>query len=342
MSQIGAGQIIESDLKRIHQQVDMSCFRAKRILVAGGAGFLGTWLCDLLVLSGAFVECVDNLSTGLFDNIRHLIGHRDFTFTESDVTQTEFEDKRYDLIFHLASRASPEEYQQYPVQTLLANSSGTWNLLELAKRSHATTVYASSSEVYGDSQVLPTPETYWGWVNPIGVRSCYDEGKRFGEALCMAYKRGNAMDVRIIRIFNTFGPRIREDGAYGRAVSRFISQALKGNDITVYGDGNQTRSFCYVTDTLSGILRVASNETARGEVLNIGNPQETRILEIAQRINKLAGDNSRISYKPLPPDDPVRRCPDISKAKRLLGWEPVIPLDDALKRTVEWFTLRSE
>ncbi len=341
MAKLGADQIIRSGLQSIRQQVDVSIFREKRVLVAGGAGFLGSWLCDLLVSADAKVHCIDNLSTGLADNIQHLISRRGFTFTKSDVTQTDFKDAKYDLIFHFASRASPEEYQQHPIQTLLANSIGTQNMLEIGRRSGATVVYASSSEVYGDSRVLPTPDTYCGYVNPVGVRSCYDEGKRFGEALCMAYRRSHGLDVRIIRIFNTFGPRIREDGAYGRALSRFVAQSLKRDNLTVYGNGSQTRSFCYVSDTLGGILKIASNEAAKGEVFNIGSSNEITILELAHKINSLVGSKSKIDYKPLPSDDPARRCPDTSKAKQLLGWEPVIGLDDALKITVEWFRIES-
>lgn len=334
-------RIIGSDLQEVRQQLSETDFLSRRVLVTGGAGFVGSWLCDLLVSANATVHCIDDLSTGLEDNINHLLGAKNFTFAKTDVTQPGLKDEKYDLILHLASRASPEEYQQHPIQTLLANSVGTWNMLELARKNDATMLYTSSSEVYGDCQVIPTPETYWGRVNPIGVRSCYDEGKRFGEALCMAYQRSNGLDVRIIRIFNTFGPRIREDGAHGRAVSRFIAQALKGHDITVYGDGTQTRSFCYVTDTLTGILKVIAADEAKGEVFNIGNPYEMSILELARKVNQLAGNKSKIVHKPLPPDDPVRRCPDISKAKQLLDWEPKIGLDDALKKTIEWFRLKT-
>lgn len=333
--------IIGSDLQEVEQQLSQTGFPSRRVLVTGGAGFVGSWVCDLVVRANAFVHCIDNLSTGLEDNINHLLGAKNFTFAERDVTHPDSKDEQYDLILHLASRASAEEYQKHPIQTLLANSVGTWNMLELARKNDATMLYTSSSEVYGDCQVIPTPETHWGRVNPIGVRSCYDEGKRFGEALCMAYQRSHGLDVRIIRIFNTFGPRIREDGTYGRAVSRFIAQALKGHDITVYGDGTQTRSFCYVTDTLTGILKVITADEAKGEVFNIGNPYEMSILELARKVNELAGNKSKIVHKSLPSDDPIRRCPDISKAKQLLGWEPKIGLDDALKKTIEWFRLKT-
>lgn len=331
--------VVGSDLQSLEQQLDKSVFRSKRVLVAGGAGFIGSWLCDMLVSANALVHCIDNLSTGLSENIDHLSSLKNFKFTQLDVTQFDLNED-CDLVFHLASRASPSEYQQYPVQTLLANSIGTRNMLELVRKNDATLLYASSSEVYGDAQVVPTPETYWGVVNPIGVRSCYDEGKRFGEALCMAYQRSHGLDIRIARIFNTFGPRIRADGAYGRVVSRFIQQALARHDITVYGNGGQTRSLCYITDTLSGLSKMASTDSARGEIFNIGNPHEISISDLAQRILELTGSDSKIAYEHLPPDDPVRRCPDISKAKHVLGWEPEASLDDALKKTIEWFRFR--
>ena len=333
-------QIICSDLHEVRQELDEDAFSSRRVLVTGGAGFVGSWLCDILVSAKAIVHCVDNLSTGVIENIDHLPDVENFSFEEMDVTQLGLHDEKYDMIFHLASRASPEEYQQHPIETLLANSLGTWNILELARKSDAILLYTSSSEAYGNPQVVPTPETYWGMVNPIGARSCYDEGKRFSEALCMAYQRSCGLDVLIARIFNTFGPRIRQDGAYGRAVARFIGQALRGHDITVYGDGKQTRSFCYITDTLIGLLKMIVSNRAKGEVLNIGNSHEIRILDLAQLIDQLAGSRSKIIFGPLPCDDPPRRCPDISKARQMLGWEPKVCLEDALKRTIEWFRLK--
>lgn len=213
-------------------------------------------------------------------------------------------------------------------------------MLDIARGNHATLVYASSSEVYGDAQQIPTPETCWGRVNPIGPRSCYDEGKRYGEALCMAYKAAHNVDVRITRIFNTYGPRIRADGAYARAVSRFILQALRGESLTVFGDGKQTRSFSYITDTITGILKVATTPAARGELFNIGNPHEITILELARKIKELTGSSSPIVHKPLPPDDPRRRCPDISKAKKILGWSPAVPLEEGIRKTIAWLRER--
>ena len=214
---------------------------------------------------------------------------------------------------------------------------GTEKLLEFARKTDSTFIYASTSEVYGDSELIPTPETYWGKVNPNGPRSCYDEGKRYGEALCAAYRKEYGIDVRIARIFNTYGPRLRADGAYGRAVSRFIAQALKGEDISVFGDGKQTRSFCYVTDTISGILKMAYTDAVKGETINIGNPNEISIMALAKLITKFVPTKSKITFQPLPADDPKRRCPDISKAKRLLDWYPRVDLDEGLQKTIEWF-----
>jgi len=315
---------------------DVAYFRGKRAFVAGGAGFLGSWLCETLIKSGADVVCVDNLATGLEQNISDLKGRRNFVFEKLDIAEKAL-DEDVDLIFHFASRASPEEYQQHPVETLLANSDGTRRILDTARKCGARVIYASSSEVYGHPTVVPTPESYWGLVNSVGPRSCYDEGKRFGEALCMAYVRAYDTDVRIARIFNTYGPRIRGDGAYARSASRFIFQALRGQPLTIYGDGKQTRSFCYVTDTVSALLQTASTELAKGEVLNIGNPHETTILALANLVSKLVGGRREITYGPLPPDDPPRRCPDISKARTILRWEPRVGLEEGLAKTIQWF-----
>ena len=315
---------------------NLSGFRGMRILVAGGAGFLGSWLSEALANAGSSVTCADNLATGRQANISHLRTHENFQFEKLDISEG-IADRHYDLMFHFASRASPEEYQQHPVETMLANSAGTRNILEAALKYNSRVVYASSSEVYGNADMVPTPESYWGHVNPIGPRSCYDEGKRFGEALCMAYARAYNLDIRIVRIFNTYGPRIRADGTYARAASRFIKQALNAEPVTVYGDGSQTRSFCFVTDAIDAILRVAKSDSARGEVLNIGNPHEITILSLAQLIERLTGASHAIKYGPLPEDDPPRRCPDISKARALLGWEPKVGLEEGLVKTIKWF-----
>lgn len=309
-------------------------FSQKKILVTGGAGFLGSWLVSVFAFAHAKVDCIDNLATGFKKNIDHL-NQVNFISTSVEDYDT---DSEYDYIFHFASRASPEEYQQYPVQTLMANSLGTMKMLDLAKKkSGSILVYASSSEVYGDGNVFPTPETYYGYVNPIGIRSCYDEGKRFGEALCMAYFRNYGTDVRIVRIFNTYGERIREDGAYARALPRFVVQALKGLPITIYGDGSQTRSFTYVSDTIRGILKLATTPNLAGEVFNIGNNEEMTILKLAETILRKTGSSSKFTFSPLGQDDPKRRQPDVTKAREKLGWTPQVSLEEGLVPTIEYF-----
>ena len=318
-----------------------SDFRGLKTLVAGGAGFLGSWLSEALLAFGSRVTCIDNLATGREANISHLKSDDNFQFELFDISEG-IADRHFDLIFHFASRASPEEYQQHPVETMLANSIGTRNILQTALKYNSRVVYASSSEVYGHPDLVPTPESYWGNVNPIGPRSCYDEGKRFGEALCMAYLRAHNLDIRIVRIFNTYGPRIRGDGAYARAASRFINQALRGEPLTVYGNGTQTRSFCFVTDTIRGILQIAVSDAAKGEVFNIGNPNEITILTLAHLIGRLAGGGHEVKYAPLPEDDPPRRCPDISKALSILRWEPKVGLEEGLSQTIRWFRENKE
>lgn len=332
--------IIKNDINIILRKLDPNIFKEKKVLITGGAGFLGSWLCNTLTACGSKVYCIDNFSTGLKTNIDHLLDLGNFHLTQTEVEKISTDLGKFDLILHFASRASPNDYQNHPIQTLTANSIGTMRTLELARKSDATFLFASSSEVYGDADVIPTPENYWGKVNPIGSRSCYDEGKRFGEALCTAYHKQHGVDARIARIFNTYGPRLREEGGYGRAVSRFIAQALKGEDITVYGDGSQTRSFCYITDTIPGILKLATSPKAKGETINIGNPLETRIIDLAHLVKRLTNSNSKITFHPLPPDDPKRRCPDIAKAKRLLNWQPKVPLEEGLDKTIEWFRLK--
>ena len=329
--------IVDSDLQSLRNEVKEDVFKSKKAFIAGGAGFIGSWLSDILILAGARVSCIDNLSTGLVENIRHLINDSNFKFNELDVCSLNQIDGRYELVIHFASRASPEDYQRHPIETLATNSHGTQALLELARKNDASFIYASTSEVYGDAKVTPTPETYWGNVNPIGLRSCYDEGKRFGEALCIAYCRTYGLDVRITRLFNTYGPRLRPDGFYGRALSRFIEQSYYERDITVYGKGDQTRSFCYITDTIRAIIRVVARKEMKGEVVNIGNPNEITILELAQKIKTIVNSKSKITFLQQPPDDPQRRCPDISKAKRVLDWSPNVTLDEGLRRTVAWF-----
>jgi UDP-glucuronate decarboxylase len=315
-------------------------FENKSVLITGAAGFLGSWLTDVIVEAKGKVDCVDNLSTGKKENLDHLQNRVEVFI--SDVERfNPSGDKKYDYIFHLSSRASPEEYQEHPVETLEANSTGTRRMLDLSRQHDSKVIFSSTSEVYGDAQVIPTPETYFGNVNPIGVRSCYDEGKRYGEALCMAFHRSFGLRVRIARIFNTYGERIREDGVYARALPRFVNQALNDQPITIYGDGNQTRSFCYVTDTLNGILKLATKEDIDGEVFNIGNPQEITILSLASKIIEMTKSKSKITHHLAPPDDPRRRRPDISKAVRILDWSPEVNLDYGLQRTIDYFRKRS-
>lgn len=328
---------VQDDVRKVVSEIGDD-FKGKRVLITGGAGFLGSWLCEATLKSNAEVTCVDNMSTGRMENIEHLLStcKSSFRFINACAENIRIKDS-HDYVFHFASRASPEEYQQHPIETLKANSLGTLNMLEHAMKGKSVMVYASTSEVYGDAQIVPTPETYWGNVNPIGVRSCYDEGKRFGEALCMAYSKEHGLDVRVARIFNTYGQRIRADGAYARALPRFINQALRNQPITIFGDGAQTRSFCYVSDTITGILKLAAARKLSGEVLNIGNPHEVTINELAKTIIELTSAKSIITKSPPQPDDPRRRKPDISKAMRMLNWKPTVGLQEGLKRTIEWF-----
>ncbi|MBT1076725.1 UDP-glucuronic acid decarboxylase family protein [Geobacter grbiciae] len=304
-----------------------------RVLVTGGAGFIGSHLCERLVSDGHEVLCIDNFFTGCKNNILPLLGNPRFELIRHDITEPIL--LEVDQIYHLACPASPVHYQYNPVKTIKTSVMGTINMLGLAKRVRARILLASTSEVYGDPQVHPQPETYWGNVNPIGIRSCYDEGKRVAETLMMDYHRQNGVDIRIVRIFNTFGPRMAEHD--GRVVSNFIVQALKGEDITVYGDGSQTRSFCYVSDLVDGLVRMMSCEGFTGPV-NLGNPGETTILEFARRIIALTGSKSRIVFRPLPSDDPKQRQPDITLARTTLGWEPIVPLETGLAKTVDYFS----
>ncbi|MBW2970569.1 SDR family oxidoreductase [Candidatus Woesearchaeota archaeon] len=305
----------------------------KKVLITGGAGFIGRHLCKLHLDEGDFVVCVDDLSSGARGNIAEFESHPNFRFVKHDVSVELDVHTKFDLIYHLASRASPPDYQEYPIHTMLANSYGTKNMLELALKNDAVMLYSSTSEVYGDPEVHPQQEDYWGKVNPIGVRSCYDESKRFSEALCMAYIRKRDAKVRIARIFNTYGPYMRAED--GRVVTNFINQALLGKEITVYGDGSQTRSFCYVDDLVKG-LRLLIDSDHNGPV-NLGNPNEMSVLEIAEKIKEMTGSKSKIVFKPLPKDDPVRRKPDISLAKKILKWEPKVGVEAGLRKTVEYF-----
>jgi dTDP-glucose 4,6-dehydratase len=304
-----------------------------RVLVTGGAGFLGSHLCDLLLNEGHDVIAMDNLITGNTDNIAHLADNPRFQFVKHDVTNYIYLRGDLDAILHFASPASPVDYLELPIQTLKVGSLGTHNALGLAWAKGARFLLASTSEVYGDPLVHPQKEDYWGNVNPIGPRGVYDEAKRFAEALVMAYHRAHGVDTRIVRIFNTYGPRMRLND--GRVVPNFIKQALHGEPLTVYGEGRQTRSFCYVSDLINGIYRLLMSDEV--EPTNIGNPSEMTILQFAERINALTGNQAGIINKPLPKDDPQQRQPDISKARRILGWEPEMSLDAGLESTIAYF-----
>ena len=307
-----------------------------RAVITGGAGFLGSHLCEYFLNKGWDVLCLDNMATGADANILHLKSNPKFRFYQQDVSRYIEVAGPVDAVLHFASPASPPDYLKLPIQTMKVGALGTHNSLGLALAKKAKFMIASTSECYGDPQVSPQPETYWGHVNPIGPRGVYDEAKRFAEALTMAYHRNHDVDTRIVRIFNTYGPRMRLND--GRALPNFLYQALRGEPITVYGDGKQTRSFCYVSDLMEGIYRLfESNEHGP---TNIGNPQEITILEFAERVRALVGSKAQIVFKPLPQDDPKQRCPDITKARRILHWEPKVNLEEGLRMTLEYFRER--
>ena len=302
-------------------------------LVSGAAGFIGSHLCDRLLADGHHVTGLDNLITGSRRNLVHLDGNSHFHFLERDVTHPIGLPGPFDQVWHLASLASPKEYLAHPIETLEVGSTGTRNMLEIARRDGARFLLSSTSECYGDPLEHPQVETYWGHVNPVGIRSCYDESKRYAEALTMAYHRYHGTRSNIARIFNTYGPRMALKD--GRVVPAFLDQALRGEPLTVYGDGLQTRSFCYVADLVEGLVQLGSSE--EHEPVNLGNPVELTILEFADRIRRLMGSNLEVVFRPLPEDDPRKRRPDISKAKRILGWEPKVSLEDGLRETVAYF-----
>jgi dTDP-glucose 4,6-dehydratase len=303
-----------------------------RALVTGGAGFLGSHLCDALLAEGHTVICVDNLITGNEANVAHLSREPRFEFRKQDISLP-FDFGRVDYVLNFASPASPVDYSEHGIETLQVGSFGTYNCLEYARRYNAKFFMASTSECYGDPEQHPQTETYWGHVNPIGPRSVYDEAKRFSEALTVAFHRYHQVDTHIVRIFNTYGPRLQLND--GRVISNFMKQALLGEDLTVYGDGSQTRSFCYVSDEVEGIMRLAKSDEHLP--VNIGNPNEFTILECAKKVIEVTGSKSKIKYEPLPQDDPKQRRPDISKAKRLLGWEPKVQLEEGLKLSLDYF-----
>lgn len=305
----------------------------KTVLITGGAGFIGSHLCELFLAKGHRVICLDNLITGKLSNISHLLKNKDFQFIKHNISERINIKGSIDCILHLASPASPIDYLKFPIQTLKVGSLGTHNALGLSKAKRAKFLLASTSEVYGDPLINPQSESYWGNVNPIGPRGVYDESKRFAEAITMAYHRVHKVDTKIVRIFNTYGERMREED--GRAIPNFISQALSDKPITVYGNGSQTRSFCYVSDLIDGIYRLLMS--GEHNPVNIGNPNEMTLLELARIVVKLTGSDSRIVFRPLPTDDPKVRRPDISKAKKLLKWHPKIDLETGLVRTISYF-----
>ncbi len=304
-----------------------------RIVITGGAGFIGSHLCDRFIREGHQVVVIDNLITGSLANIQHLLDDSGFEFIQHDVSKHISVEGSVDVVMHFASPASPKSYTEFPIQTLKVGALGTHNCLGLAKAKGAIFVLASTSEVYGDPEVHPQPESYRGNVSCTGPRAMYDEAKRFAEAMTMSYHRVHKIDTRIVRIFNTQGPRMQLDD--GRVVPNFVGQALRGEPLTVYGDGSQTRSFCYISDLVEGIVRLI--HVPENEPINLGNPHEISILDFARKINELTGNQAGIVFKPLPPDDPTRRCPDITKARQLLGWEPKVGLDEGMERTSRWF-----
>lgn len=304
-----------------------------RIVVTGGAGFLGSHICDALVARGDEVVCIDNLATGQLENIEHHFGQGQLRYVRHNVSDYIWVPGPVDAVMHFASPASPRDYLELPIQTLKVGSLGTHNTLGLAKDKGAKYLLASTSEVYGDPNVHPQPETYWGNVNPVGPRGVYDEAKRFAEAMTMAYHRYHGLDTRIVRIFNTYGPRMRPRD--GRVVSNFIVQALMGEPITIYGDGSQTRSFCYVEDEVRGFLALLDSDVH--DPVNIGNPQEFTVRELAELVLEVLNADNEIVHEPLPVDDPAQRRPDITRAKELLGWEPRVELRQGIERTAEWF-----
>ncbi len=345
---------INDDIREIIKRLsdDNVSYKGKTVLITGGAGFLGSWICDVLVKEGANCICLDNLSSGRYDNISHLLEKENFRFIHHDISEPIYfgftyhpkgicigDVKKLDIVMHLASRASPFEFKIFPISILRSNTLGTLNALGIAKNHNAIFFYTSTSEVYGNppAEWVPTPETYWGNVNPVGPRSCYDEAKRAGEAFIKAYELQFKIRTKIVRIFNTSGPRIRSGAEFGRVIPNFIHQAINDEEITVFGDGSQTRSFTYVIDEVEGLLKMVQNDRATGEVINIGNDKQFTILELAEIIKELTGSNSKIKFKTLPIDDPLRRSPDLTKAKDILGWKPTTPLREGLKKTIAWF-----
>ncbi len=333
--------IIDRGIQRIITNIKdiVYSWKDSTFLITGGAGFLGSWITDSFIKLGSKVIIIDNLSSGRKKNIKHLDGLKNFQFINQDISNPILIDERIDYVFHMASRASPFEFTKFPIEILKANTLGILNALDIAKTQQAKFLYTSTSEIYGnpDPSHIPTPETFYGNVNPIGPRSCYDEAKRAGEAFVMAYILENDLNARIVRIFNTYGPRMRAGDIYGRVMPNFIEQCISNSPLTVFGDGSQTRSFAYVTDTIEGIIRSSFLPHTKGEVFNIGNNSEISIITLARKIIGNFCPDNRIEYHPLPIDDPKRRCPDITKIKNLLDWEPKVELDIGLNDFLDWF-----
>nr|MDO8086108.1 NAD-dependent epimerase/dehydratase family protein [Candidatus Sigynarchaeum springense] len=335
---------IVADIEK-HLNRSKITYQDEKILITGGAGFLGSYICEVLIAQGAKkVICYDNLSSGQKENLEGLRDKENFVFQARDATEPYDPGEQVDVVMHMASRASPFEFSHFPIQIWRSNTIGTMNGLEVAKKYGATFFYSSTSEVYGDpdDSHVPTPESYWGHANPNGPRSCYDESKRAGEAIVKAYELEHKIDVRIARIFNTYGPRIRGGPRFGRVVPNFIEQAILGKPITVFGDGKQTRSFTFISDEVEGLLRLANPamKQARGEVINIGNDKEDTVEDLAKLVIGMTGSKSKLTYDPLPKDDPARRCPVLEKAKRILDWQPRTLLEDGLKYTIPWFRFK--
>ena len=336
MSDYNMNEDIETILSSLNQK-EIS-YQDKNVFITGGAGFIGSWICDVLIKQDASVLCIDNLYSGRIENIQHLLEHDNFTFEKHDIS-TQYEPKqKIDVVMHLASRASPFEFSVSPIQILKANTLGTWISLGIAKKFGAKFLYTSTSEVYGDPdpKYVPTSETYNGNVNPIGKRACYDEAKRAGEAYVISYLYQHNLDVRIARIFNTYGARMRADDVYGRVVPIFIEQALGNKNFSIFGDGTQTRSFTYITDQIIGLLTLCAKEGLTGEVVNIGNNHEMRIIDLAKLIKKLTNSKSEFDYFSLPPDDPKRRTPEISKAKKVLNWMPKVETEEGMAKMISY------
>lgn len=341
---------IQKIIQRLEQ--DKLSYKDKHVLITGGAGFLGSWICETLITQGAKVVCLDNLSSGKFTNIENLGSHSNFKFIQHDISSPIYFGRimpnavsipsivrPFDFVFHLASRASPFEFKNYAINIMKSNTLGTMNSLGITKEHRATMLYASTSECYGNPppSEVPTSEAYWGHVNPIGPRSCYDESKRAGEAFCKAYELQHNVNIHIVRIFNTYGPRIRAGKEFGRVIPNFIYQCLKDEPITVFGDGSQTRSFTYVIDEVEGLLRNPLIDNARGIPINLGHDKMTSVLELANLIKELTNSSSKIEFLPLPIDDPVLRQPLLMRAKKILNWEPKTELREGLKKTIDWF-----